>query len=264
MNYQISTEPMTDSQLGQYLDRIGYTGVVTPTLSVLKALQFAHLTHIPYENLDSLEQRITSLNHEEMFRKIIAGNRGGICFELNGRYAWLLEKIGFSMKNHASRYLFGGDLVQMRRHRVMTVSLDGQRYLTDVGVNGESPRMPLLLEEGNVQSDGVAEYRLEKDPFWGWLLWQRLEDHDWHRLYGFTEEPQLDLDYVMPCLFCDVHPDSPINKFEKISIFTEDSNIRIWDGEYQVFTSGVKCGRPVAGAEKSRILKDRFGIIKDC
>ena len=48
MNYQISAEPMTDSQLRQYLHRIGYTGAVTPTLPVLRALQFAHLTHIPY------------------------------------------------------------------------------------------------------------------------------------------------------------------------------------------------------------------------
>lgn len=261
MDYKITADLMTDRQLQQYLDIISYTGPVIPTLPVLKALQFAHLTHIPYESLDSLQHKITSLNHYEMFNKIIAGRRGGICFELNGLYAWLLEKIGFKVKNHAARYIFEDDIVQMRRHRVMTVTIDGQRYLTDVGVNSESPRTPLLLREGIVQSDGISLYRFEKDHFWGWLLWQQLEGHPWHRLYGFTEEPQLDMDYVMPCLFCDLHPDSPINKIEKISIFTENSNIRIWNGEYQTFIHGTQHSKSVDFEEKQAVLKRDFGII---
>ncbi|MBQ8589315.1 MAG: arylamine N-acetyltransferase [Firmicutes bacterium] len=262
MNYTITADPMTDHQLQQYLNKIEYDGHICPTYEVLSALQYAHLTHIPYENLDSLERKVTSLNHDALFQKMILGTRGGICFELNGLYAWLLEKIGFKFKNHASRYIFADDMVQMRRHRVMTVTIDDQRYLTDVGVNSESPRRPLRLVESEVQSDGVSEYRFEKDPFWGWLLWQKLRGHSWHRLYGFTEEPQLDMDYVMPCVFCDLHPDSPINKFEKVSIFTEDSNIRIWNGEYQTFSHGLKEIRPIDSEERLTLLKRDFGIIK--
>jgi len=262
MNYNIIADPMTDHQFQQYLNKLEYDGPVCPTYEVLSALQYAHLMHIPYENLDSLDHKVTSLNHQELFRKIILENRGGICFELNGLYAWLLEKAGFALKNHASRYIFEDDVIQMRRHRVMTVTIDGQRYLTDVGVNSESPRRPLRLIKGEIQSDGISEYRLEKDPFWGWLLWQKLRSHSWHRLYGFTEEPQLDMDYVMPCVFCDLHPDSPINKFEKISIFTADSNIRIWNGEYQIFTRGEKQVRPLSPEEREVLLKRDFGIIK--
>ena len=263
MNYEITSEVMTDIQLRQYMDKLEYRGPLAPTLAVLQALQFAHLTHIPYENLDSMAHKITSLNHHKMFQKMILGRRGGICFELNGLYAWLLEKIGFEVKSHACRYIFADDVMQMRRHRVMTVTIEGLRYLTDVGVNSECPRVPLLLEEGVVQSDGMSEYRLERDPFWGWLLWQKLEGHDWRRFYGFTEEPQLDMDFVMPCVFCDVHPGSPINKYEKISVFTADSNIRIWDGEYQIFAGGKKQTRNVCGEERQEILEREFGIYMD-
>lgn len=125
MNYNITADPMTDHQLQQYLNKLEYDGPVCPTYEVLSALQYAHLTHIPYENLDSLDHKVTSLNHQELFRKII-------------------------LENHASRYIFEDDVIQMRRHRVMTVTIDGQRYLTDVGVNSESPRRPLRLIEGEI------------------------------------------------------------------------------------------------------------------
>ena len=38
--------------LDAYLERIGYEGPVEPTLEVLDALQLAHATTIPFENLD--------------------------------------------------------------------------------------------------------------------------------------------------------------------------------------------------------------------
>lgn len=103
----------------------------------------------------------------------------------------------------------------------------------------------------------------ELNGLYAWLLWQKLEGHDWRRFYGFTEEPQLDMDFVMPCVFCDVHPSSPINKYEKISIFTADSNIRIWDGEYQIFAGGKKQTRNVCGEERQEILRREFGIYID-
>ena len=80
----------------------------------------------------------------------------------------------------------------------MCVTIDGKRYITDVGVNSESPRIPLLLEEQRVQSDGISQYKFTRDEFWGWLLWQKEKGKPWKRMLGFTEEPQLEKDYVFP------------------------------------------------------------------
>jgi hypothetical protein len=41
-------------QLDAYLQRIGYTGDLRSSASVLEALHLAHATHIPFENLDIL------------------------------------------------------------------------------------------------------------------------------------------------------------------------------------------------------------------
>lgn len=261
MTYQIGNEKMTPQQIEQYLHRLQIEEKIQPNLEMLRKLQRQHLLHIPYENLDSMAGRITSLNHEDLFQKLIIRRRGGICFELNGLYAWLLESLGYSVTNYAARFISKEDPVQMRRHRVMVVMLDGNRYLTDVGVNQESCRIPLLLEEDLVQSDGISEYKLTKDPFWGWLLWQKLPGHDWKRIYGFTEEPQLDMDYVMPCIFCDLHPASPINKFYKVSIFMPEANIRIWDDQLIVFAEGMEQSkRKVLPQEVPELLRQQFGI----
>ena len=44
---------------------------------------------------------------------------------------------------------------------------------------------------------------------------------------------------------------------------TADSNIRIWNGEYQIFTRGEKqVRRPLHLIESEILLKRAFGIIK--
>jgi arylamine N-acetyltransferase len=253
---------MNDQQIASYLDRLHMTIGPGPDLASLRKLQGQHLMCILYENLDSLDGRITSLSHERLFSKIIDGHRGGICFELNSLYNWLLESLGFQMTSYAARFIDEDDEIQMRRHRVLCAHIDDRRYLTDVGVNSESPRMPLLMEAGAVQSDGLDDYRLTKDDFWGWLLWQKEPGKDWRRLYGFTEEPQMDFDFVMPCVFCDLHPLSPINKTLKASIFTEDTNITIRDGRLEHYRHGEVQERiPIPDVDRlQHILRDVFGI----
>ena len=147
-----------------------------------------------------------------MFAKIIMKNRGGICFELNGLYNWLLESLGYKVTSYAARFIDRLEEYQIRRHRVMCIELEDKRYLTDVGVNSESPRCPLEMAEGKVQSDGICEYKFSRDPFFGWLLWQKERRKPWKRLFGFTEEQQLDMDFIPACIYTDLHPDSPLNK----------------------------------------------------
>ena len=93
-----------------------------------------------------------------MFAKIIMKNRGGICFELNGLYNWLLESLGYKVTSYAARFIDRLEEYQIRRHRVMCIELEDKRYLTDVCVNSESPRCPLEMAEGKVQSDGICAY----------------------------------------------------------------------------------------------------------
>lgn len=257
---------MKKLQIQQYLRKLQLNDFEPAVnLATLTKLQDAHLKYIPYENFDCLNGKITSLKRQDMFNKVIMHNRGGICFELNGLYNWLLESLGFEVTSYAARFIDKMETYQLRRHRVMCVTLGDKRYLTDVGVNSESPRVPLEILEGLIQSDGISQYKFTRSEFWGWLLWQKERGKIWKRLFGFTEEPQIDKDFITASFWCDAHPDSPFIKSKKLSIFREDCNITI-RGNYLKFYLGgrVKYRYKInTGAELKEILWEYFGINVD-
>ena len=239
------TALMNHWQLCQYLRKLHLPQVVPPPdLATLKLLQDAHLKYVPYENLDILSGRLTSLEHDDMFAKIIMKNRGGICFELNGLYNWLLESLGYKVISYAARFIDRLEEYQIRRHRVMCIELEDKRYLTDVGVNSESPRCPLEMAEGKVQSDSISEYKFSRDPFFGWLLWQK-------------ERPA--------CIYTDLHPDSPLNKGKAISVFREDCNITIRGNLLKFYLGGRVKYRYTINTkyDLKGVLWEYFGIAVD-
>lgn len=264
LNYaQFNGKTMKKQQLEQYLQKLQLSGFEPqPDLASLTKLQDAHLKFVPYENFDCMNGKITSLKRQDMFEKVIMHNRGGICFELNGLFNWLLESIGFDVMSFAARYIDKLDTYQLRRHRVMCVTIDGKRYITDVGVNSESPRIPLELTEGLIQSDSISQYKFTRNDFWGWLLWQKERGKPWKRLFGFTEEPQIDKDFITPSFWCDAHPDSPFINTKKLSIFREDCNITIRGNFLKFYLGGrVKYRYKIHnGAELKEILWEYFGI----
>ncbi|WP_277250080.1 arylamine N-acetyltransferase family protein [Phascolarctobacterium succinatutens] len=263
-NYaDINGRPMKKLQIEQYLRKLQLNDFEPAVnLTTLTKLQDAHLKYIPYENFDSLNGKITSLKRQDMFNKVIMHNRGGICFELNGLYNWLLESLGFDVTSYSARFIDKMETYQLRRHRVMCVALGEKRYLTDVGVNSESPRVPLEIVEGLIQSDGISQYKFTRSEFWGWLLWQKERGKIWKRLFGFTEEPQIDKDFITASFWCDAHPDSPFIKSKKLSIFREDCNITIRSNYLKFYLGGrVKYRYKInTGAELKEILWEYFGI----
>ncbi len=83
--------------LKQYLERIKYSGPVSPDVQTLHGLQRAHLEHVPFENLDIGLKRPIRLEEEALWDKIVLQGRGGFCYELNGLFARLLQESGFDV-----------------------------------------------------------------------------------------------------------------------------------------------------------------------
>ena len=57
----------------KYFERIGLEmpETVVPNSELLRKLHFAHCTTVPYENLDMIRGIPTSLEEEDLFRKIL-------------------------------------------------------------------------------------------------------------------------------------------------------------------------------------------------
>ena len=245
-----------------YLERIGLDGSDTSLdLEFLKKVQYAHILTVPYENLDILNDIPLSLDKQELFDKIVNRRRGGYCFEVNGLLSFMLMEIGFKVHNYAARYLRGATEIPVRRHRVLVVEAEGERYLCDVGIGQIAPRLPLKLEEWTVQEQYGEFYRFEKDPLLGWKLCD-FHNGEWRPFYSFTEEKQLNIDFIQPSFYCEKHPDSPFNKVIMVAIKTEKGRKTLDDRTYKEFV-----GEELAYIEENlddtrlyQLLQTEFGL----
>jgi len=198
-------EPVVD--LDAYLARIGYTGRLDPTLATLQGLHLAHATSIPFENLDLLLGREISLELNALESKLVAGRRGGYCFEHNTLFAAVLETLGFEVSRLAARVRFGSTVVRPRSHMLLSVKLDGQAWLADVGFGGEGLLYPLPILDQEVSRQFGWTFRVQRDG--DVQVLQSLHTDEWFDLYAFTEEPQYQVDYVVANHFTATHPHSP-------------------------------------------------------
>lgn len=226
--------PYSPEQISRYLARIGVTGGLPKTQEALSRIVSAHYRTVPYENLDILRGRPLGLNPDALYRKIVENRRGGFCFELNAALGNLLEGLGFSVTRLAARFLRG------------------------------EPRMALPLVYGQTFSDGMGEYRLERDSFYGTVLLQRLREPEFVPFFGFTMEPQTPGDYVMPCFFCEKHPDSPFVRGRMVGIYTETGSWNLVGNSLRRLENGVVAERRELPEEEiPGILERIFGIPRN-
>ena len=245
-----------------YLSRLGLSNSdVENSVTFLNKLQYAHVTTIPYENLDILDGIPISLDPEVMFEKIVTHHRGGYCFEVNGLLSALLLELGFDVKNHLARFLRGENTIPVRRHRVLTVTCTDGRYLCDVGIGQTAPRHPLKMEAGLVQEQFGEIYKMEWDDFHGWIVYD-LHDGEWRKFYSFTEDAQLDVDFIMPSFYCEKHPNVPFHKDVMVAIKTADGRRALNGRDYKEFVGDTLSyiEEEISDERRISLLKEKFGI----
>ena len=249
------------AEIQAYLRRIGFEGVPRNDFDTLSRLQIQHLKTVPYENLDIMRDIPLSLEVEDIYEKIVVRNRGGYCFELNGLFTWLLRELGFNVVEYMARFLRDEKEIPMRRHRVMRVTCAEGDYLCDVGVGSPVSRIPMPLVVGYISEQGRERYKLGKEPFFGNVLYEWKND-EWRRLYSFTEEEQLNIDYVMPSFYCETHPSSYFRTMDMVHIFTDDGRKSVAGREVKIFTTdGVEVIVPATEEVYKELLERHFGIM---
>ena len=244
-----------------YLDRIGYYGSVDTSIATLTKLQECHVHTVPWENLDILKKIPLSLDIPDLIDKIIYRKRGGYCFELNALFEWLLRELGFKTTNLFGRFLRDEPITPAkRRHHILQVKINEQKYITDVGVGGKAPYRPIQMVDGLIQEQGDESYQLQRDPLYGWILHEK-KSEKWYPIYSFTEEPNLPHDYITTSYWCENSPDSPFVNHDKIAIRTKEGRNTVVGTEFRIFTSkGVRTFKPNTHEEYTESLHTYFGI----
>ncbi|MDH4076912.1 MAG: arylamine N-acetyltransferase [Acidimicrobiia bacterium] len=144
--------------IDRYLARIGYDGPLGVNRDTLEALQRAHMTAVPFENVDVYAGVPVRTGTDWSLPKVVDRGRGGWCFELNGAFGALLGAIGFRVLYLAAAVVLRGptDVVD---HLTLEVLLDDGPYLVDVGF-GDGPGRPLALNRSGLQDGLVANFEL--------------------------------------------------------------------------------------------------------
>jgi N-hydroxyarylamine O-acetyltransferase len=199
---------MSDLDLDAYLKRIGYSGALEPTCSVLEALHLAHATHIPFENIDVLLKRPIGLDLASLQEKLVKSERGGYCFEQNLMLAAALGRLGFSLRLIAARVRHRGDRDLPRTHMFLLVEAEGSEWVADVGFGGEGLLKPVHFGGGREARHYAWTYRIVEEKPGQWLMQSRRPEA-WANLYSFTLDPQTRADCEMANHYTATHPDSP-------------------------------------------------------
>lgn len=196
--------------LGAYLARIGLHEPPAPTAEGLFAVHRAHALTIPFENLDILLGRGIRLDLASLQAKLVAGRRGGYCFEQNALLQHALVALGFDVTPLAARVRVGGRVDGPRTHMLLSVRADGVDWLADAGFGAGGLLEPLPIAPGSGARQGAWEYRVVEDGRERVL--ESRTAAGWGALYGFTLEPQLPSDYVVGNHYTSTHPDSSFTR----------------------------------------------------
>ena len=147
--------------LQQYLERINYTDDPCVDIKTLAALTECHVRKVPFEDLDIQAGIPISLDTNKFYDKVVLNGRGGYCYELNGLFCALLTQLGFEVHMLSARVANGKEYTTEFDHMALMVVLDGVQWLVDVGF-GDFSLKPLLINSGQVQTDGRNKYLVKK------------------------------------------------------------------------------------------------------
>lgn len=241
--------------MDKYLKKIGFRGKVKLTKESLDQLVQAQLTHVPFENLDVWAKgSCPSLVKEDLFEKIVVKNRGGYCFELNTLFRHLLEYLGIDAYQAVSSLVNEDGTAHTAAHNVIICTLDGEKYLIDVGFGGPVPFGAMPLKEGV-----WANFRLtQRDGFWYLDRWET--DHYRYSI-RFRDVPATMEELIPLNFYISQKPDSHFRHRLNVSIKRPDGSIhRLFGDQLHVRTADGVVDRTVTAEELPEVLLTHFGI----
>jgi N-hydroxyarylamine O-acetyltransferase len=190
--------------LAAYLERIGVGADAG-----LAEIHRAHVTTIPFENLDSHGGIPVSLEVGDLERKLIHERRGGYCFEHNMLLCEALTALGMDVAPMLGRVRLGRPpgSPRPRTHLVLRVHAGDRVWLADVGFGNGTLLEPIPFGPGDEHEQSGWRLRLVQDGAEHVL--QTATADGWTDVYGFVPEPVPVIDIETSNWFTCTHPSSP-------------------------------------------------------
>lgn len=159
---------LTPAQLAAYFERIGTDPPARPDHEALAAIQRAHAYAFTWEVADAFLMRPEGgIAPARAFAKMVAGRRGGWCYEMNGLLGAALAATGFAVTRLCAavyRDMLGEAAVG--NHLTLRIDLEDGPWLVECGLGNALPA-PVPLRIG-AHEDGFMSCAIEAADD-GWL-----------------------------------------------------------------------------------------------
>jgi N-hydroxyarylamine O-acetyltransferase len=244
--------------LDAYRARIGHAAPTAPDLSTLRALHQAHVTAIPFENLDIQMGLPVRLDVESVEAKLVLDRRGGYCFEQNTLFLHVLRAIGFDVTPCEARVRSGSTRVGPRTHMVLVVRLESRDWLVDVGFGADGLSGPLPMDGTEHEQFGVR-YRMGRESTI-WLLQSRAGGV-WSELYAFPPEGREPVDFEVGNWYTSTYPQSSFVKTLTVQRVAPDARHVLRNLTYTVRRGLTVTTTEIPRSALVSFLREQFGLV---
>lgn len=248
---------MTSSNfsLPDYLNRIGYSGDMSPNHVTLTALMSHQLQSVPFENTTVQAGNIPSLIPEDIYTKIVTDTRGGYCYEVNGLFAMALTAVGFEWYFAGARPMFYPTR-RPKTHMVVIVTIEGKNYLCDTGFGGYGLREPMRISHEEHADQNGDRFLLELRD--GEYVLTSLVNDEWTPQYGFALTPQEWIEFSLSNYFNATHPDTIFTQ-KKLAVIQSATGRKIlMDNSLKIIDNGIIT---LTDVDYDSAAREHFGLI---
>jgi N-hydroxyarylamine O-acetyltransferase len=251
---------LTTPDLDAYFARIRWGGEVRPTLATLAGLLEAHMTSVPFENLDVLLGRPVRLDLGSLQDKLVRGRRGGYCFEHVTLFAAVLEQLGFRPARHTARVTLAGPrAASPRTHMLLTVPVAEGTFVVDPGLGGAAPRVPIPLVDGAQAQAGVERYVIRRDGE-HWVLSAEVDHQPVDAWASALRDDNL-IDFEVGNHFTSTHSSSPFVNNLMLGALSRETRVTVRNRVARIRHAGGRELVEIADRAQLRaLLVEYFGF----
>ncbi|WP_459500235.1 arylamine N-acetyltransferase family protein [Bacillus sp. C1] len=261
---------MTELQK-QFFSRLNIQERESISFEDLNEILHAMAQAVPFENLDIIQGTVKEISKEHLQEKILAHNRGGLCYELNPTMYYFLKDCGFNV------HLISGTVYNTPSatwavdsgHVATVLKHNDELYLIEVGFGSYLPLAPVPFSGETVHSV-TGDYRIRKATTakGNYMLEMKknpefldvASSEEWGLGYAFyiEEIDERKLNEAQKIIV--EHEESPFNKVPLIVKLTSDGHASLTKDSFTVTKQGKKRKEEISKEQYTSLLYSTFGI----